>query len=227
MFVLALTEKNPQYSKLTPEHLNSWNVAFHLFSQGLIRIWYWYKYKLVVHGQELIPKGFQSYVCAANHTSDLDPTTMAMALQFRPVSYMAKKELFYKPLSALFFRMMGTFAVDRDKLEVATIKSALTVLKTKRWVLGIFPEGGRVKQADEGTVKVAKPKRGAAYLAHAGKVPILPMGIVIRDKNIMVQIGQMIPHDDNLEAMNEALSARLAELVEICNSKMDTLLAKK
>ena len=109
-------------------------------------------YKIKVEGRENIPKG-EKIILAGNHISYFDPFLLFLAT-YRPVAFMAKMELFERStkdtLLAKFIDnwrigwmdRLGAFSVNREKLEVSTIKTARDVLKTKRWTLGIFPQGG-------------------------------------------------------------------------------------
>ena len=98
-------------------------------------------YKFEIRGRENIPKG-KKFICAANHISYLDPFLVSVAIR-KPIAYMAKKELFEDSGFLFRFNMdwLGAFAVNREKLEVSTIKTVKDLYKTN-WLLGIFPQGG-------------------------------------------------------------------------------------
>lgn len=139
-------------------------------------------YKIEVIGRENIPKD-RKIIPAANHISYFDPFLVFMAT-WKPVAYMAKKELFARSskntlLSKIldnwrigWLDRLGAFAVNREKLEVSTIKTAKDALKTKRWTLGIFPQGGIRKN-----YKIENVNKGFAVLAKMVGVDILPIGI--------------------------------------------------
>ena len=99
---------------------------------------------------------------------------------------------------------LGAFAVDREKLSVSTIKTALNIKRTSDWVLGIFPQGTR-----EMSGKITTVAKGTFALAKASKCGILPIGIVGTDKKtfipfkgkIIVKIGKLIPYSDNIDEM--------------------------
>lgn len=208
----AQGSKKPQFSKITEGQLNEF-IAF-LMCLSVFLLWAWLTvcYKLKVGGRENLPKQPISYVAAANHTSNLDPPIVAVAIRYHAISFMAKQELYRNWIAGRYFYAMGTFAVNREKMELSTLKSALTVLKTGRWALGIFPEGTR---SEDGSVGQAK--KGVAYFAHAAKVGVLPLGIVRTGpnrKHIYVQIGELIPYQEDLEAMAAKVQAEIALLVE-------------
>ncbi|GAC1574988.1 MAG: lysophospholipid acyltransferase family protein [Candidatus Elarobacter sp.] len=125
--------------------------------------------RLRVIGSENVPRT-GGLVVAANHISNLDPPILGVALP-RPVSYMAKKELFAMPVLKQILPHVNAFPVDRQAGGTAALRSALRMIKEGRCV-GIFPEGGRnVSGTNE-------EKAGAAFLAAAGGVPIVPAAIV-------------------------------------------------
>lgn len=158
-------------------------------------------------------------VIAANHISSMDPPLVSVALNYRPVSYMAKKELFEGAAWMRIYNVaMSSFAVNREKLELSTIKSAQKVLKSGKWALGIFPEGTRNKNAEA----MGDAKRGVAYFARSAKVPVLPMGIVhlpdTPKNRIHICIGQPIPWEEDLEAFTETIQNQIRLLMERAKS---------
>ncbi len=121
-------------------------------------------------GVDNIPAG-PAMLCA-NHSSNLDPIVMslAMGIDHHP-HYMAKIELFKVPIVSSVIRAIGTISVDRGTRDMAAIKSAIRYLKAGEKV-GIFPEGTRVK-----TDGAKKAKTGAVQIADQVSVPIVPIYI--------------------------------------------------
>lgn len=121
-------------------------------------------------GLDKIPAG--SAMLCANHSSNLDPIIMslAMGIDIHP-HYMAKVELFKIPVVSAVIRAIGTISVNRGTRDIAAIKSAIRYLKAGEKV-GIFPEGTRVK-TDGGK----KAKTGAVQIADQMSVPIVPIYI--------------------------------------------------
>ena len=170
---------------------------------------YIFLYRLEVYGRENIPK-INDYIVVGNHLSTLDPPLVVNILP-NPVAYMAKKELFYHPLLKIMLDWLGTFAVDREKVGLSTIKTAKSIKDTKKWVLGIFPQGTR-EVGDE----IHNVTRGFVGLAKATGCNILPIGIVGTDKRvkipftgkIIVRIGPVIKLKEDTAAMfNEWIEA--------------------
>jgi 1-acyl-sn-glycerol-3-phosphate acyltransferase len=164
-------------------------------------------YRVKVYGRENIPKD-KSIIVAANHLSYFDPVFISLATK-RPVAYMAKEELFHVPVLSQIIQILGAFSVNREKLEIATIKSAKAALTTK-WLLGIFPEGTRIK-----TGKIGNVNKGFGYLAKTTNSEILPMGIVGSNTfcgKLIVRIGKPIPVPSNPEEAVEAWGKAISEL---------------
>ena len=126
-------------------------------------------YRVKTYGLENVPKDGKFILCS-NHANNLDPVFVSMIMP-RKISWMAKKELFkYKTTSYLRYKL-GAFPVDRSQSDISAIKNALRVLKDDK-VLGIFPEGTRVKKMD---LESAKP--GVALLSVKSGAKILPVHI--------------------------------------------------
>lgn len=208
------TDKVRKYMVRTVEDYN-W---FRRFWQFLVtKLWYGlsyhFIYRLEVYGKENIPKT-NDYVVVGNHLSTLDPPLVCNVLS-NPVSFMAKKELFYHPFLKVMLDWLGTFAVDRDHVGLTTIKTAKTIRKTKKWVLGLFPQGTREKGNE-----IHKVTKGFVGLAKATKCNILPIGIVGTDKpkkipftgKIIVKIGKVIELSDNTDEMFDKWIGSIQEL---------------
>lgn len=207
--------KTPAYNKIPPELLRWPTIVWHNFCTFLLWVWLKTCFRMRVQGKEHIPKKTCSFVTISNHTSMVDVPVMAVVVWPRPIGFMAKQELFKHPIAARYFHAMGTFSVNRDKLELASIKSALTILKSNRWLLGLFPEGTRSEADETGIASVGKAKRGTAYLAHAAQVPILPMGIARMGpdrKDIFVCVGALIPYHEDLNLMTETVEGAIRAL---------------
>jgi 1-acyl-sn-glycerol-3-phosphate acyltransferase len=126
-------------------------------------------FRFRVVGAEKVPRS-GGLIVAANHISNFDPPILGVASP-RPVSYMAKKELFPLPVLRWLLPRLNAFPVDRAAGGTAAIRASLRMLKEGR-VIGIFPEGGR------NVTGTNEEKAGAAFLAAASGVPVVPAAIV-------------------------------------------------
>lgn len=144
-------------------------------------------YRLKVTGSENMPRTGGVVLCA-NHASNIDPVALAVASK-RPVHFMAKKELFQKKFGAYWLRQLNAFPVDRQSADMATYKSAISLLETGR-VLGIFAQGTRSSE-----VEIKGAKTGAAFFALKAQATIVPVKISSDYKlfsRVSVRIGQPI-----------------------------------
>ena len=201
---MANQKQQKNYARRTAKYFNFWRK---FFQRVVCKFWYGIQFKLMyrveIEGKENIPKN-NKYIACGNHLSTLDPFLVCFTLN-RPVAYMAKKELFEKRFVRWMLDWEGAFAVNREKLEVSTIKTALEVQNTD-WVLGLFPQGTR---AEVGTIEDIK--KGFAGLAKATKCDILPIGIVGSQNKtlcpfkgkIKVKIGEVTPFSEDLDAVME------------------------
>lgn len=192
---------------------NKWRRYFQFV---ITHIFYMIRLKLVycleVQGLENVPKD-NAYIVAPNHLSTLDPPMIAAILP-RPVAFMAKKELFENPFMRWWLNWLGSFAVDREKLSVSTIKTVLTIKKTD-WVFGIFPQGTRQEPG-----VISNITKGFASLAKQTKCGILPIGFIGTHEakyrpfsgKIIIKIGEMIPYSDNVDEMVEKWIKSIEEL---------------
>ncbi|EKE03723.1 MAG: hypothetical protein ACD_20C00158G0006 [uncultured bacterium] len=171
-------------------------------------------FRYEVYGKENIPKN-KSVIVAANHSSYFDPVIIALGAS-RPIAYMAKKELFQVPILSQIIDILGAFAVNREKLEIATIRSAKTVLSSTNWPMGMFPEGTRVTPGKARTVQ-----KGFGYLAKATGADILPFGIILKRDfcpifgKLIVKIGKPIPAPSSAEEAIEKWTKAMTELTGI------------
>ena len=100
-------------------------------------------------------------------TPQFDPVAIALQLK-RPVHFLAKQELFKSKFGRWFFTKLMVIPVNRKEVSPRSVKDCIRVLRNKE-VLGIFPEGTRVKD------KPIKPMDGFVMFAVRTKSPILPV----------------------------------------------------
>ena len=166
--------------------------------------------KIEGYREELKDKKF---IVAGNHISAIDPFLVPHAIR-KPVAFMAKKELFEGFWSRLYMDFLGAFAVDRDKLGVSTIKTALSI-KNTNWTLGFFPQGTRQQKEEFSNIT-----RGFATLAKATKCDILPVAIIGADEKsrhpfkskIILKIGKLIPYSNNIDEMVDQWGDTISKL---------------
>ncbi len=127
-------------------------------------------FRIRVKGLENIEETDKIIVCA-NHKSLLDPIFLAISMPQR-IYFMAKKELFDKPLLGGLLRALGAFPVDRFGRDLKALRASVSLVNEEK-ILGIFPEGTRVKEAKRENVK-----DGVAFIALKTKADIMPVEII-------------------------------------------------
>lgn len=108
-------------------------------------------------------------IVACNHVSYLDPVVLGIGF-LRPVTYLAKKQLFEIPVLGPIIANLGAYPLDRDAGGAAALRAALRALKEGRCI-GIFPEGGRNLDGRH------EEKGGAALLGALSGAPVVPAAI--------------------------------------------------
>lgn len=149
-----------------------WYRCGHIFSTGFMSLFLRPKIK----GREHIPKT-GGVLIAPNHRSMLDIPTLGCAT-FRPLRFMAKKELFKYRIVKWYFETNGSFSVDNQGSDPRAVKKAVDILKSGD-ALVVFPEGKRNRQPAIGELAA-----GSGFLAVMSGVPVLPVGIAGIDKVI-------------------------------------------
>ncbi len=217
------SKKEKSYAYISKEDLGWYKLAFQWVNQLILHTYFHVlNNRTIVTGLENFPSEPTPLILASNHSSTLDPPVLASSIFYTPLAYMGKKELFTTPLKLWYYTNVNTFAVNRDKLEISTVKSCLNVLKHGKWALGIFPEGTRQEYGPDGKVVLGELKEGAAYFAKAGKVPIYPAGIYYRNKGKKnaehhVHFGKPIAYGSDLAAVTQELRIALEECIRIAS----------
>lgn len=143
---------------------------FYKIVVSILKVLVFIVFDLKVHNAENINNTNGGLIACGNHKSMIDPVILAVSTK-RQVHFMGKKELFENKIFGYLFKKLGAFPVDRHGVSMSAIKSSLAVLNDNE-VLGIFPEGTRVKEYSDDN---AKP--GIALIANKAKANIIPFYI--------------------------------------------------
>jgi 1-acyl-sn-glycerol-3-phosphate acyltransferase len=136
-------------------------------------------YRLRAEGLENLPKK-GGFVLAANHTSNFDPWPLGIPLfPRRYLRFMAKIELF-NPLLKPLLNAGGAFPVRRGEADHQAIETAVRLAREGDVVV-MFPEGTRRRKGLRKKFE-AKPHTGAARIALAAGVPLVPAAIKGTDR---------------------------------------------
>jgi 1-acyl-sn-glycerol-3-phosphate acyltransferase len=130
-------------------------------------------YRLQIEGLEHVPTT-GGFVVAANHTSNVDPWPIGIALYPRQLHFMAKQEL-WKPVLRTLMGALGSFPVRRGEIDLQAVKTAVAICRSGA-ALAMFPEGTRRHKGMRKT-RQATPHTGTARIALRAGVPILPAAI--------------------------------------------------
>jgi 1-acyl-sn-glycerol-3-phosphate acyltransferase len=139
-------------------------------AQVLVRVWGSLWFDLKVFGIQNVPRTGGALI-VSNHQSFLDPALLGARLP-RPMSYMAKSELFENRLLSWLIRSLGAFPVRQGAGDIRAIKETVHRLQEGR-ILNIFPEGSRTE-----TGEIMPMEPGAALVVRKAGVPIVPAAII-------------------------------------------------
>jgi perosamine synthetase len=150
-----------------------------------------------VRGLNRIP-AHGGYVLCSNQLSNLDGFALAHPLYPRQVQWMGKAELFRRPIASTL-RRLGIFPVRRGVGDIQAIRTAAELARRGHPV-GIFPEGTRREKGVRKT-RSPRPHTGAARVALAAGVPLVPAAIIGTERLTMlrrwrVAFGAPLPLDD-------------------------------
>jgi len=162
-------------------------------------------------GEENLPRE-GGFVLAANHHSNIDPWPLGLPLYpERQLRFMAKAEMYRFPFKPIL-EGAGAFPVHRGTGDEEAMRRAIELAKAGE-VVAIFPEGTR---RNKGVVKKhkARPRSGAARVALAADVPLVPAAIggtesLLRLGPLRVAYGPPIDLDD-LKEMDIRRASKIA-----------------
>jgi perosamine synthetase len=125
-------------------------------------------------GLENVPAS-GGFVLSSNQLSNLDGFALAYTLYPRQIRWMAKAELFVPVFGAIASKL-GLFPVRRGEGDVGAVHTAVELARSG-YAIGIFPEGTRRSKGLRKKHR-ARPHSGAARVALAAGVPLVPAAVV-------------------------------------------------
>jgi len=202
------------------EIIKTKTTVYHLVRSFVVNPVFSLYFRGKVTGREKIPpKG--KLIIVSNHASVFDPPLVSAAIT-RPVSYMAKEELFTKNGLKQLITALGAYPVNREGVDRKAIRQAISRLE-EGWATGIFIEGTRTADG-----KIHEPKLGAALIASKAQAPLLPICLYGTEKilesgkkfprsiDIHIRIGDII--EPPLSGKKEVLEAATRECANAINS---------
>lgn len=180
------------YHEYTRRHSVNW--PLYLLARVFMTPFFFAYFRLARAGREhgRVDGGL---IVAANHRSFLDPFVIGAALPWRrPMSYVAKIELFERRWQGWLLSRLGAFPIRRGESDEEAMETARRLV-LRGGAVCIFPEGTRIRG---GTL--ASPKRGVGRLALQTGAPVLPTAVFgsehvrrgwrIRPRRVRVRLGR-------------------------------------
>ena len=158
--------------------------------KSIVGTYYKLYHRLHVEGAEHV-RAQGPLLIIMNHISALDPFALGVALADRGVIpgvhlwTVSKKELFQFPPFAAFISNMGMFPIDRERFDMAAMRTLLSVLRDNK-IIAIAPEGTRSP-----TGRLQAFQSVVAKIAITRRVPILPAGAIGSEQ--AMPIGAKLP----------------------------------
>lgn len=171
-------------------------------------------------------------ILVGNHRSYLDPLAIGFALarKGRPVRFLGKKEVFDAPIVGDLATALGGIRVDRGTGSDAPLHAAEEALAAGEMV-AIMPQG-TIPRGPAFFDPELKGRWGAARLAHATGVPVIPIGLwgtdkvwprsakfpdvtnVLHPPTVRIRIGDPMWLDgDDVGADTEAMMSAIVDLL--------------
>jgi 1-acyl-sn-glycerol-3-phosphate acyltransferase len=146
-----------------------------VYSVAKAAFWPFLRYGLrwTMEGIEHLPTS-GAVLLASNHVSYLDPLTLAYVAdrQHRRVRFLAKAELFEKPVLGTLLRSAHQIPVQRGKENAAGALAAAVDALDRGECVVVFPEGTISEDLEP-----MRGKSGTARLAQQASMPIVPIGL--------------------------------------------------
>lgn len=176
---------------------------------------------MTFEGLENVPAG-GGCILVSNHRSYLDPVFLGLRLDRLP-RFMAKKELFDKPVLGGIIRKLKAFPVERGKGDGEVLEQAQEVIRDGD-IFAIFPEGTRSKDG-----RLLKFKSGAVFIAAGTHSDVIPVAICFDGKlrfrsRVTVRFGTPIPYEKI--AITQMNASQVKHAKDVMQQRVAQLLAQ-
>ncbi|HIZ54667.1 MAG TPA: 1-acyl-sn-glycerol-3-phosphate acyltransferase [Firmicutes bacterium] len=192
---------------------------FYSFARGVCIVAMRLYFRIDIQGLENVPQD-RGFILCSNHRSFADPVLLGLGLK-RRLTFMAKAELFEKPVLRSIIRALGAFPVSRGAGDNSAIETAIQTVQSGH-ILAIFPEGTRSKDG-----KLLRFKSGAIVVAAQTGGDILPSCVLFGDKlrfrsKVTIKYGHILTSKEleledltpaRRKAANERIQQEVASLL--------------
>jgi 1-acyl-sn-glycerol-3-phosphate acyltransferase len=148
-------------------------------------------FDLKVYGAHHVP-ATGGVLFASSHQSYLDPIAVAVKLK-RPMSYLAKSELFENPLFSWLIRNLNAIPVRQGEGDVGAVKETIRRLQEGH-MLSLFPEGTRTPNGE-----IHPLQSGIGLVIRRAEVPVVP--VVIDGSFQAWPRHELLPHGHAIRVM--------------------------
>jgi 1-acyl-sn-glycerol-3-phosphate acyltransferase len=214
-------ERLAAYHRYTREHGVNW--PLYLLARVFLTPFFLVYFRYGRTGREHSRPIRGGLIVASNHRSFLDPFVVGGCLPWRrPMNYVAKVELFRRPLQGWILSRLGAFPIRRGESDEEAMETARGIVERGGTVC-IFPEGTRTRR---GTL--AEPKRGVGRLALQTGAPVIPTAVIgtehvrrgwrIRPRKVRVRLGRAMTFPQAEEpspTLAETVTARIWPNVQL------------
>ncbi len=134
----------------------------------------WARVKPTVTGSEKIPEGRCLFV--SNHRSNFDPMIVWHLFPECRLAYISKEGNFHIPVAGRMLRKCCFLQIDREnpRQSLLCIMKAAEYLKQDKVSIGVYPEGTRNKNYEQGLLPF---HNGVFKIAKMAKVPVVVLTV--------------------------------------------------
>lgn len=204
-----------------PRHLptNTRRTWVYGMAQGLLRLLAISLFRLRTHGVKNIPR-HGGVLIVSNHQSYLDPAVLGVKVK-RPMSFMAKSELFVNKFFRGMIESVNAFPVRQGDGDIGAVRETINRLQEGH-VLVMFPEGGRTMN---GEIEKMEGGMGLIIRRAGPTVRVVPAAIYGAYQAWPRQ--SKLPHPAPIRvkygAAMDLSSKRAAEIVKILDAEIHRL----
>jgi len=165
--------------------IRSGQTMVYRIARGIVHFLFYLYVELDVEGLEHVPQE-GPVLLVSNHVNLMDPVVLIGALK-RPISFMAKEEVFAVPIFGRLLHALQIVPVARGSIAARRALQRAEELLLAGRLFCVYPEGTRSRQPGMGLAH-----NGAALLALRTGAPILPTALM--GTHMVLREGSFFPH---------------------------------